>query len=44
MDCWHNMDIVSEQYKKMAGQAQSGETVVRDSLHRFIYKRLSILL
>lgn len=39
MDYWHNMDIVNEQYRKMAAQAKSGETVVRDCLHRFIYKR-----
>ena len=39
MDYWHNMDIVNEQYRKMAAQAKSGETVVRDCLHRFMYKR-----
>jgi len=37
MDYWHNVDIVTTQYKEMQAKAKLGEKVVRDSLHRFIY-------
>lgn len=36
MDYWQNKKIVDKQYRIIMSNAKSGETVVRDELHRFI--------
>ena len=37
MDYWHNMNIVNKQLRTMQAQAKSGEKIIRDSLHRFVF-------
>ena len=37
MDYWHNRCIVDKQREHLEKHAKSGERVVRDSFHRFVY-------
>ena len=37
MDYWHNMKIVKKQKEGLEKNAKSGEVVVRDHYHRFVY-------
>ncbi len=37
MDYWHNLAIVSGQYRSIHAKLQKGEIIVRDSLHRLVY-------
>ncbi len=37
MDYWHNLAIVSGQYRSSHAKLQKGEIIVRDSLHRLVY-------
>ena len=37
MDYWHNMKIVKKQKERLEKNAKSGEVVVRDQHHRFVY-------
>ena len=39
MDYWHNTFIIHKQYLQMLANCRQDETVVRDSLHRFVYKQ-----
>ena len=39
MDYFHNVKIVQKQYRAMASRVQPGETVTRDYLHRFVYRK-----
>lgn len=39
MDYFHNVNIVQKQYHAMASRVQPGETVTRDYLHRFVYRK-----
>ena len=39
MDYWHNTSIIHKQYLRMLSNCRDDEIIVRDSLHRFVYKQ-----